>query len=205
MNKNKLEFINDTELYEYKYEGATYSSDYEFIYVLSFKPKKSRAIYRGKLYISESDFAVLRTDFTLDEGKKVSGFNMKFLLGVKTQENVSSGTLIYKKNPVGEGYYMQYASKETGQYIYLNRPLKFIELTDSEKDVVAFEMKIEANTITKTEFLNISRTETSEAAIQKVAEDDFSFIKLKSYDPKIWKEYSAIEPVEEMKQFRSVD
>ena len=205
MNKNKLEFINDTELYEYKYEGATYSSDYEFIYVLSFKPKKSRAIYRGKLYISESDFAVLRTDFTLDEGKKVSGFNMKFLLGVKTQENVSSGTLIYKKNPVGEGYYMQYASKETGQYIYLNRPLKFIELTDSEKDVVAFEMKIEANTITKTEFLNISRTETSEAAIQKVAEDDFTFIKLKSYDPKIWKEYSAIEPVEEMKQFRSVD
>jgi len=130
---------------------------------------------------------------------------MKFLLGVKTQENFSKGTIIYKKNPVGDGYYMQYASKETGQYIYLNRPLKFIELSESEKDVVAFDMKIEANTITKTEFLNISRTETTEATVEKVAEDDFTFIKLKSYDPKIWKEYSAIEPVEEMKQFKPVD
>jgi hypothetical protein len=204
LNKKDLEFINDTEIYEYVYEGATYSNDYEFVYVLSFKPKKNRAIYTGKLYISESDFAVIRTEFSLAEGKKVSGFNMKLLLGVKTQENLSTGTLIFKKNPIGDGYYMHYAVKETGQYIYLNRPLKFIELTDNEKDVVAFDMKIEANTITKTEFLNISRTETSEATIQKVAEDDFNFIMLKSYDPKIWKEYNAIEPIEEMKQFKSV-
>jgi hypothetical protein len=205
LNKKELEFINDTEIYDYVYEGATYSNDYEIVYILSFKPKKNRAIYKGKLYISESDFAVIRTEFSLAEGKKVSGFNMKFLLGVKTQENVSNGTLIFKKNPIGEGYYMHYAAKETGQYIYVNRPIKFIELTDSEKDVVAFEMKIEANTITKTELLNISRTETSEATIQKVPEDNFNFIKLKSYDPKIWKEFSAIEPIEEMKKFKSVD
>jgi hypothetical protein len=203
LNKNELEFINDTEIYEYVYEGVTYSNDYEFVYVLSFKPKKNRAIYKGKLYISESDFAVIRTEFSLAEGKKVSGFNMKFLLGVKTQENISNGTLIFKKNPVGNGYYLHYASHESGQYIYVNRPLKFIELTDSEKDVVAFEMKIEANTITKTEFLNISRSETSEATIQKITEDDFNFIKIKSYDPKIWKDFSAIEPIEEMKQYKT--
>jgi CarboxypepD_reg-like domain len=117
-NKTKLDFIQETELYEYIYEGAIYSNENEFVYVISFKSRKNKGNYKGKLYISETDYAVIRTDYTLEEGKKVSGFNMKFLLGVKTSENVSKGTLIYKKDPIGEGYYMHYASKETGQYIY---------------------------------------------------------------------------------------
>jgi hypothetical protein len=30
---------------------------------------KSKAKYLGKLYISETDYAVLRTEYTLDEGR----------------------------------------------------------------------------------------------------------------------------------------
>jgi hypothetical protein len=41
---------------------------------LSFKPK-SKAKYLGKLYISETDYAVLRTEYTLDEGEKLNNFN----------------------------------------------------------------------------------------------------------------------------------
>lgn len=205
MNKTKLDFIRETDLYDYVYEGATFSSENEFVYVISFKPRRSKAKYTGKLYVSESDYAVVRADYTLGKGKKAGGLNLKLLLGVKMSENISKGTIIYKANPSGNGYYMHYASKETGQYIYINRPLKFIELTESEKDVVAFDMKVEANTINKTEFLNISRSETSQATIEKIKEDDFSFTNLKSYDPSIWKNYSSIEPIEEMKQFKSVD
>ena len=106
-------------------------------------------------------------------------------------------------NCVGIGYYLHYASHESGQYIYVNRPLKFIELTDEDKDVVAFDLKVEGNSIEKKEYLNISRTETSEATIQKITEDDFNFIKIKSYDPKIWKDYNGLEPLEEMKQFKA--
>jgi hypothetical protein len=54
-------------------------------------------MYVGKLYISETDYAVLRTDYVLDEGEK-HNFNMKFLLGIKVSENVK-GTIIYKKEP----------------------------------------------------------------------------------------------------------
>jgi hypothetical protein len=35
---------------------------------------------------------------------------------------------------------MQYAAIEKGQYFYLNRPLKFIELT-REKDVLSLDLK----------------------------------------------------------------
>lgn len=202
---DKLNFVNKPEIYDYTYEGIVYSKDHEFIYVLSFRPRKSKAIYTGKLYISERDYAVLRADYTLAEGEKVSGFNMKFLLGVKSSENVSNGTIIYKPNPSGNGYYLQYATLETGQYVYINRPLKFIELADKEKDVLAIDIKIETNIKTKKEYLNILKSESSEDGIAAVKEEEFKFILLKRYDPKIWKDYGAIEPLEEMKQFQAND
>lgn len=202
---DKLNFVNKPEIYDYTYEGVVYSKDHEFVYVLSFKPRKSKAIYTGKLYISESDYAVLRADYTLAEGEKVSGFNMKFLLGVKSSENVSNGTIIYKPNPSGNGYYLQYATLETGQYIYINRPLKFIELADKERDVLAIDLKIETNMKTKKEYLNILKTESSDGSIEAVKEEEFKYLQLKRYDPKIWKDYGAIEPLEEMKQFEAGD
>lgn len=202
LNNSKLSFINQPEWYDYLYEGATYSNENEFVYVLSFTPRKSKAKYTGKIYISEKDYAVLRTDYALAEGKKEFGFNMKFLLGVKVSVNNSKGTIIYKENTLGNGYYLQYASTETGQYFYFNRPIKFIELTKGEKDVVAFDLKIEGSSKVKSEFLNISRSETTKATIENYKEEDFKFINLKTYDPKIWKDYSAIEPLEEMKQYK---
>ena len=132
---------------------------------------------------------------------KLSNFNMKLLLGIKVSENVSKGTIIYKKRAENDNYYMQYATTESGNYFYLNRPLKLIELTSGEKDVLDLDFKIEANTLNKTEFLNMSRSEITESRIEKIKEVDFKFIKIKSYDPKIWKDYNAIEPLQEMKQF----
>ncbi len=205
LNSSNFDFINRPELYEYKYEGATYTNYNEFAYVLSFKPRRSKAKYVGKLYVSETDYAVLRSDFTLEEGKKAGGFNMKFLLGVKASENISKGTITYKKKVGSDGYYMQYAAVEKGHYFYLNRPLKFIELTKSEKDILSLDLKIEGNTRSKTEFLNISQSEISEAAVDKIKEKDFKYINIKSYDPKIWKDYNAIEPAEEMKRFKGIN
>lgn len=204
-NTTRFEFIHDYESYHYVFEGATYTSENEFVYILSFKPKKNKAKFKGKLYIAENDYAIIRADYKLEEGKKVNGFNFKFLLGVKSLENIGQGTVIYKNSPVGNGYYLQYALQEKGQYFYLNRPLKFIELTNEDKDVVAFDLKIEGNSNEKFEYLNMNRTESSDAIIGKITEDDFAFIKIKSFDPKIWKDYNGIEPLEEMKQFKAID
>lgn len=205
LSSTKLDFIKKTDWYTYTYEGTTYTNENEFAYIISFKPRKSKAKYVGKLYISETDYAILRTDYILDEGEKLNGFNMKLLLGIKVSENLSKGTITYKKNREDDSYYMQYAAIEKGSYFYLNRPLKFIELTKSEKDVLALDLKVEANTSSKTEFLNISRSLTTAAAIEKIKEDDFKFITIKSYDPKIWKDYNAIEPLQEMKQFKAIN
>ena len=96
-------------------------------------------------------------------------------------------------------------SLETGLYVYINRPIKFIELSDKERDVLAIDFKIETTVNTKKEYLNIFKSESSEAAIEAIKEEDFKYLRLKRYDPKIWKDYGAIEPLEEMKQFEAGD
>ena len=58
--------------------------------------------------------------------------------------------------------------------------------------------------IDKEEFFNISKTAITEAEFDKVDESDFSYITLSKYNPDIWKEDGGIEPLEEMKQFRTI-
>ena len=201
----KYSFIKRPELYDYTYEGTTYTAENEFAYILSFKPRRSKAKYVGKLYVSENDYAVLRADYTLDEGEKLNSLNLKLLLGIKASQNKSTGTIIYKKKKEGNGYYLQYATIERGQYFYINRPLKFIELTREDKDVLSLDIKVEGNSSSKTEFLNLSRSPIAASEITKIKEDDFKYITIKSYDPKIWKDYNAIEPLEEMKRFKAAN
>jgi hypothetical protein len=204
-NSTKLDFVNHYEIYEFEYDGAIYSNANEFVYVLKFKPKKSKAKYTGTLYISETDYAVIRADYTLAEGKTVSGFNMKLLLGIKSSENVSKGTVIYNRNTNGIGYYLRYALIEKGYSFYINRPIKFIELTRAEKDVLALDLKVKGSTLQKRELLNIKRTEITNSAFEAIEEKNFKFTNLKRYDPRLWKDISTIEPLEEMKHFKSTE
>lgn len=205
LSKNKFDFIQQPELYDYTFEGTTYTKQNEFAYVLTFKPRKSKAMYVGKLYVSENDYAVLRAEYVLDEGEKVHNINLKFLLGIKMSENVSKGTIIYNKRAEDDNYYLQYAATENGHYMYVKRPLKLIELAKGEKDVLALDFKVEATTRKKIEFLNMSRSATTVAAIDKIKEENFKYLTIKAYDPKIWKDYNAIEPLQEMKQFKAVN
>lgn len=197
-----FEFIHEPDWYEYKYEGAVLLSDGDLAYVVSFKPDRRKASYIGKLFVSASDFGVVRADYELADGKTLEGFNMKWLLGVKMSENLRKGTIIYKHNQSGEGYYLQYASREEGRYFYLHRPLKFIELSDSEKDVVAFDVKVEGSMFEKSEYLNLSEKQIADADYDNVKENEFKYIRIKQYDPSIWKDYTAIEPLQEMKRYK---
>jgi len=83
--------------------------------------------------------------------------------------------------------------------------LKFIELSDTEKDVVAFDFKVEGNTYQKTEYLNLSRNEISDADFDTAKETEFKYTVVKQYDPALWKDGGGLEPLEEMKRFKATD
>lgn len=195
------DFMRKTDWYEYTLDGAVFAEDYKLVYVIKFKPKKGKAKYEGTLYVSENEYAVVKATYRLAEGKTLGGINLKWILGIKMFENVSNGTLIYKENPTTKKHYCQYANLVDGQYFYLNRPLKFIELTDRDRDVLALDLKIEGNMLDKTEYLNLEQKEISVADFENLKESDFKFINIKKYDPKIWREFTTLEPATEMKQF----
>lgn len=203
-NTKNFQFIHDYDIYKYEYDGAVFTPSGELVYVVKFSPRKRRALYSGKMYVSAADFGLSRIDYALVPGKKIEGLNLKLILGVKFAENVAKGTLIYDRL-VGEPYFLRYASVESGQYIYIKRPVKFIELTDKDRDVVEFEFKIEGDTYSKSELLNLSREDLSAVGYADARENDFKYIDIKKYDPSLWKEYGAIEPEEEMKRLQIVD
>jgi hypothetical protein len=59
---------------------------------------------------------------------------------------------MFRKKSENKNYYLHYASEELGQYFYVNRPLKFIEITKEDKDILSLDIKFEGNSTTKTEF-----------------------------------------------------
>lgn len=198
---SSTDFMRQTDWYTYTLDGAIFTPDYQLVYVIKFQPKKGKAKYEGTLYVSENDYAVVKSTYRLAKGKTLGGLNMKWILGIKVFENVSNGTLIYKENPETKKYYLQYANREEGQYFYINRPLKFIELSEEDRDVLALEIKAEGDMLDRTEYLNLGQKEISAASFEAIKEKDFKYINMKKYDPKIWKEFTTIEPVNEMKQF----
>jgi len=202
---SSIDFVKDTEAYSYSYVETTYLGN-DLVFVVDFKPKKSRAKYSGRIYINESDYAVVRTDYKLADGKKPQGINLKLLLGVKVSEGLKKGIVLYRKNPATDTYYLHYSLHEKEQYFYLNRPFKFIELTDGKgKDKIAYNIKAEGYNINKTEFLNLAIQDISKAEYEAFQEKEFEYQILKKYDPNIWKGYNIIEPVEEMKRFEVVE
>jgi hypothetical protein len=50
------------------HEGTTYTAENEFVYILSFKPRRRRSMKANYMY-SENDYAVLRAEYTLEEGE----------------------------------------------------------------------------------------------------------------------------------------
>ncbi|RXR17365.1 carboxypeptidase-like regulatory domain-containing protein [Flavobacterium amnicola] len=205
--KSKFNFIYDPEAYYYKYAGKIYNDENDdVIHILKFSPRKSRAKYNGKLYISETDYAVVKCNYALAEGETGKSLNLKLLLGIKFKENIDNGTLLFKKSTKDNTYDLQYALEENGTYFYLNRPIKFIEIIKKskvEKDVLAFDLKMEGNTLSKTELLSISKSEISQNTLENFKEKEFNYIKLKQYDPKIWSNQISIEPLETMKKYKA--
>src|SRR5690606_25376892 len=56
----EYQFIHEPKYYKYKSEGSVLLPDGNFAYVITFTPDRGKALYKGKLYVSEGDFAVIR-------------------------------------------------------------------------------------------------------------------------------------------------
>ncbi|MCR5862706.1 carboxypeptidase-like regulatory domain-containing protein [Flavobacterium sp. J372] len=189
------DFVTKQELYEYTFAGVSNYEEGNYLYRINFSPRKRKAKYAGTLYISPTDYAIVRVDYQLADGKVKSGLNLKFILGVKHADNISKGTLVYEQKACDKSYYLKYASSDEGAYMYINRPLKFIEITDGGKEKVSYDIKVEGDIITRTEYLCLTRAEIAETEFDEAFEKEFAFDEPHVYDAKVWDKYVAENPV----------
>ncbi len=195
--------ILDTDLYEYSFQDISYFND-NLIYVINYKPRRSKAKYTGKLFIADSTFAITKIDFKYADGKRGKKLNLKLILGIKYIENMRRGTIIYQKDSVDK-YQPQYIKFEEGRYFYVSRPLKFIE-NSLERNKTSFDFTIEGDILTKQELLLTGNTKISIDDFKKVTEDKkVPYVTLHSYDASIWKQDQTLEPSTEMKKFKGED
>lgn len=176
----------------------------DLVYIVKFTPRKSSSKFSGTHYISSTDYGILRTDYQFAEGKRGQKFNLKLILGIKYIENLRNGKVIFSKNAEGT-YELKYAYNDAGSYVYLHRPIKFVENSD-DRDKVSFDILLEGNMNEKQEILVLDAQPLNKGEYDAYKQPKtVKYQQLKSYDPSIWGENNVLEPVAEMKQFKSLE
>ena len=194
-----LRTILDQGIYNYQLENATFFND-ELIYEISFEPRRSAAKFEGKLYISDASFAVLKLDYKYAKGKRGSKLNLRLVLGVKYIENLHQGSLIFRKS-VTDSYVPRYIGSTTGQYVYVSRPLKFIENSE-DRNKTSLSFKFEGQINEKYELLFESVTPLDTSAYETMVEpESVTYEKLRKYDADQWTGSETLAPTEELRKF----
>ncbi|WP_121665298.1 carboxypeptidase-like regulatory domain-containing protein [Mesonia aquimarina] len=198
--------ITEVDDYEYKIEDiSTFNG--EFIYVISFKPDSGffggGGKYIGKIYVSTETFAVVKTDYELDEGEHGKKFNMKFLLGIKFVENEKSGTVIFQRDEKDK-YVPKYMRTSGKMYAFADRSFVFKENDENKDDRIKLKFKftMEFDNAYTNEYLFVDPTSISSEEFDAFQENlGVPVEKTAKYNPETWKDYNIIAPTEDIEEY----
>ncbi|MGC1206108.1 MAG: carboxypeptidase-like regulatory domain-containing protein [Flavobacteriaceae bacterium] len=200
----KNAFLNkllNASLYDYTFEDITYNNG-DLTYIISFEPRKGKAKYTGKLFVSDDTYAITKVDYTYYKNRHGEKLNLRFLLGIKYIANVSEGTILFEKNSDNK-YQPKYIKRTSGSYFYVNRDLKFIE-NSRTRNKVGFSFKIEGDNLNKEELLITATNKLTFLDFQAERQaEKVSVTILSQYENTIWKNEETLEPLQEMKAFKS--
>lgn len=201
--RSMLQKILNTDNYEYSLTNVITNDD-DILYLIHFEPKRSKAHFTGNIYVSEDSHAILKLDYKYAKGKRGEKLNLKLVLGIKYIENVNQGTIIYKKSENGF-YEPRYIKSESGEYFYLNRPLKFIENSEN-RNKTSFNIKIEGSTVNREELLFTEVKHIDLDVFKNLQEPkSIPYELLRKYDANKWTGQETIAPSVELKSFEAND
>ncbi|SFR46341.1 CarboxypepD_reg-like domain-containing protein [Robiginitalea myxolifaciens] len=189
----------DPDAYKYTFLEATYFDGY-YVYAIRFQPDRRKSKYTGVLYVESQSYGILKADWNYAKGKHGSKMNLRLLLGVKYSEDLSRGTVIYKRDQNLQlvPYFLE---QEYGSYVYLHRDLKFIENSPKKKKV-RFDFLLEGRSREKAALLVKPATPGALSSMPESEPEKIPLIRLDRYEPTVWQDSEIIEPLEEMKNFK---
>ncbi len=203
-DKKKWDFIHKTGKYNFEFEGGTTLND-EDVYIISFTPKRG-GVYTGKLYIAFDSFALIKADYTYAEGKHGRDFQM---LGIGYSRDNFSGSIYFEKGD--EKYQLRYFSFKSTDRFSVDRNISLIKkkkrfLIDKKQNEIKVGLDIKTVTDASVEYAVIDSNPISSADLEKFVEPQkFKVIYVDQFDKNLWKGYSIIQPVQEMKEYVKSD
>ncbi len=185
----------------YNYTLKTVINDNKMVYIIEFTPKKSKALYKGRICVDAQSFALLRLDYAYDEGKEKS-FG---LLGVEYAQKEDKGCIIIEK--ADDSYYVKYASHEEEERVSIKRPLALKQkkkkfLTDKTLDEIKVKLNMDFSFSNKSEMLTVENNPVTAAEYFAIEQPDTIKVKrVNKYSADIWKNNSIIEPTKMLKEY----
>src|SRR5690606_12373765 len=193
--------ILNPRLYEYTIDDVTVYNE-QLTYIISYQPRKGKAKYSGKLYITDDDYAITKVTYSYFENRHGSKVNLKFLLGVKYEENLSTGLVLFQKQS-DSTYQPKYLKHESGSYFYLSRDLTLIQ-NSKDRFKLSTDFTIEGSNRTKEELLITATKTTTLSDYNSVTQRKKTpYQTLTKFDNSIWGNEETLEPLQEMKTFGS--
>lgn len=200
---DELDFLTEFKRYTYTIEGYAPIDD-ATVYIIDFKPLKSSARYYGKIYVNAEDFAVVKMQYNLVDGKTSNKLNLKLILGVKIVEDRLKVNTTFAKNEKGQ-YAVNFVKEQKNNYMYMNRPMKLTKnkVDKNEEDkMLKIDILAEIDQQSTEELFIINNESLSGAQFGTVTETEkYDINYISKYDPAIWKDYNILTPVEAIKNY----
>lgn len=203
-DKDDWEFLHSTGKYNYQLIGGTRVND-EDVYIIDFKPKRG-GMYQGRMFISAYTYALIRADYEYAPDKTGTDFH---LLGVGFTENEFSGSIYFEKK--NDNYVLKYFSKKGGGIASFERSLALLKKRKRFLwDETLYELKIgvdfRVNLHSSFEYLALMNKDISQKEFADFKQPEkLEMIYVYQFDDKLWKDYSIIEPTEQMKEYKKQD
>ena len=196
-----LDFIKNPKDFDYQLIGVTNLGE-EFVYQISFEPRKSKFLYRGELFISAETFALIKLNYAIVEPQRTPGI-LKTVLGVHHELIDSMESAVFQKD-TSQKYHLKYVHRIENQQTYLNRNIKFIENSpDSDRMTLKAKLLVDQNLQSDSQYMMVN--------IEKIQPDTFKNLEdkvdiplriIRKYDPAIWEDYNIISPDKSMREFK---
>lgn len=200
-NVENFEFLESKQKYKYKLEELSLYNG-ELVYIVSFSPKR-RGLYRGRMCVSTTDYAILQLDYEFEQGKEGKTFQA---LGVGYHEKYKKNKLIFAEK---EGkYYLKYLYNEEETDFSIERNITFSKKKKRKIGGKTLEeLKIRTELFSSgtdvQEILVVNNKAIDSIQFQQMIQPAcISYKKMYGYTPEMWQNSSIMEPVQELKTYK---
>jgi hypothetical protein len=201
IDSRNWEFITKPRKYNYKLKEITTFND-DLVYEIAFTPQ-SNGLFKGRMFVSTTTFAVLRLDFAFETGKQSEKFHA---LGIGHSTNYRKGTVIFEKGDTG--YYAKYIYAQQKESVSVDRNISIMKkkkqlLFDKSVNKIKIKTDLDFNVNSYQELLVLEREGVENQAIEKIKQPQRMKFRIEfAYTPEMWQNRTVIAPTSELKKYK---